>query len=236
MTADPNRRYAIIPLPAGPAPADALVVGGMDDVMENLPQTAARHRRLRQLDEAEKRHLGQIEAVNARVDSVLERERQVEEREQALREDAIRRLADGMLRLGRRLDAFEQAQARAALDALPDPDHPQGLSRAQQDDWLPPSTLEAPHPTDKAQLEATIARDREADDAAESVGDLPPELDTPPQSGNFVAPEDPAGTGTRSVATGPQADARRRRSREPKPRKGRDWPAQPIAVSLMSEE
>ena len=80
-----------------------------------------------------------------------------------------------------------------------------------------------------------LASERGADDAAESVGDLPPELDTPPQSGNFVAPEDPAGAGTRSVSTGPSADARKRKFREPKPRKGRDWPAQPIAVSLMSE-
>ena len=217
MGPDPNRRYAIIPLPAGPAPADALVVGGMDDVMENLPQTAARHRRLRQLDEAEKRHLGQIEAVNARVDSVLERERQVEEREQALREDAIRRFADGMLQLEHRLDAFEQAQARTALDALPDPDDPEHRSRAQQDDLE--AVHEAPHSFDKEQLEAMRAseRGREAD-AAESVGDLPEELQTPPAP---LSEEEPAGLGTR--------DARKRKFREPKPRKGKIV-AQPIST------
>jgi hypothetical protein len=81
-----------------------------------------------------------------------------------------------------------------------------------------------------------LARDREADDADDTgPGDLPHELDLPAQSGSFVAPEDPAGTGTRSVATGPQADARKRRSREPRPRKGKDWPAQPISISLNAE-
>jgi hypothetical protein len=137
-----------------------------------------------------------------------------------------------VLELEHRLDAFEQAQARAVLDSLPDPDFP----RAQQDDWLPPSTLETPNPTDKQQLEAMLASERGSDDADAGPGDLPPALDLPAQSGNFVAPEDPAGTGTRSVATGPQADARRRgRRNEPRPRKGRDWPAQPVAISLNAE-
>jgi hypothetical protein len=101
---------------------------------------------------------------------------------------------------------------------------------------LPPARLEVPHPTDRAQLEALLARDREADDADDAgPGDLPPELDLPAQPGNFVAPEDPAGTGTRSVATGPSADARkRRRFREPKPSRGK-LVAQPISVSLNEE-
>jgi hypothetical protein len=33
MPHDPHQRYAIVPLPAGPAPSEALVVGGLDDVM-----------------------------------------------------------------------------------------------------------------------------------------------------------------------------------------------------------
>jgi hypothetical protein len=118
---------------------------------------------------------------------------------------------------------------------LPDPDHPQNLSRAEQaaqDDLE--AVHEPSHNFDKRVLEAMLASERGANDAAESVGDLPPELNLPPQSGNFVASEDPAGIGTRSVSTGPQADARKRRFREPKPSRGKVV-AQPISVSLNEE-
>jgi hypothetical protein len=183
---------------------------------------------------------GRVAEINSRADAVIEREREVEAREDAARvalDAAVRRFADSVSELEHRIDAFEQAQARATLDSLPDPDDPEGRSRVQQaaeDDWLPPAMHEAPHNYDKQVLEAMLASERGADDAAESVGDLPPELALPPQSGNFVAPEDPAGTGTRSVSTGPQADARKRRFREPKPSRGKVV-AQPIAISLNEE-
>jgi hypothetical protein len=233
MTADPDPPQFTFRDPAG----KVVGAGKLEDLLAYLPGSRARKDAEALIRDAAIA-IGRIESVNVRADAVIERERQVEEREQALREDAIRRFCDGVLELEHRLDAFEQAQARAALDALPDPDHPQGLSRAQQAD---DGDLEAPiapsHNFDKQQLEAMLARDREADDADDAgPGDLPPELDLPAQSGNFVAPEDPAGTGTRSVATGPSADARwRRRHNEPRPRKGKDWPAQPIAISLNAE-
>jgi hypothetical protein len=171
---------------------------------------------------------GQVAEINARADAVIERERQVEEREQALHADAIRRFCDGVLELEHRVDAYERAQARAALDALPDPDHPQDLSRAQQDDWLPPSRLEAPHPTDKQQLEAMLASEREADDADDAgPGDLPEELRIE-QPSEPVPELAPAGSGTRMVASD------RRRFREPKPPRGSVM-AQPTAVSLNSD-
>jgi hypothetical protein len=44
---DDYRRYAIVPLPAGPVPSEALVVGGLADVMSYLPQTVAREERER---------------------------------------------------------------------------------------------------------------------------------------------------------------------------------------------
>jgi hypothetical protein len=224
MTDIDGRRYRFID-PTG----KEIGAGPLDELMAYLPDSRAR-KDAEQLIRDAAVAVGKVEAVNARVDSVLEREREVAERERALHDAAVRALCDSIDDLAGRLDAYERAQARAVLDSLPDPDHPQGLSRAQQDDWLPPSRLEAPHPTDKQQLEALLARDREADDADDAgPGDLPPELDLPAQSGNFVAPEDPAGTGTRSVSTGPQADARK-----PRPRKGKIVP-QPISVSLSEE-
>jgi hypothetical protein len=227
MTIDPHRRYGIIPLPAGPAPSDAIAVGRLSDVMEYLPQSRARVQRERQLADAEKRHASRIDSIEARADSVAERERQIAERERALQADAVQRFCDSIDDLAARLDAHERAMVADALAGLPDPDHPEGLSRAQEDDLE--AVHEPSHDFDKEQLEATLASEREADD----VGDLPPELDVgaPPPSGNFVAPEDPAGAGTRSVST----DAHRRKFREPRPRKGRDWPAQPVAISLNEE-
>jgi hypothetical protein len=232
MTADPDRPPQFtFRDPNG----KVIGAGPLEELMAYLPDSRARKDAEALIRDAAIA-VGRVAEINARADAVIERQREVEEREDALRADAIRRFADAVLELEHRLDALEQAQARATLDSLPDPDHPQGLSRAEQaaqDDLE--AVHEAPHNFDKEQLEAMLAAERGAGDAAQSVGDLPPELNLPPQSGNFVAPEDPAGAGTRSVSTGPQADARRRRFREPKPLKGRDWPAQPISVSLNEE-
>jgi hypothetical protein len=157
------------------------------------------------------------------------RQREVAARERALREDAVRAFCDSVDNLTQRLDQLEQRRIADELARLPDPDDP----RSHSDDDLE-AVHEPSHDFDKEVREATL--EREADDADGGPGDLPPELDLPAQSGNFVAPEDPLGAGTRSVATGPQADARKRRFREPKPRRGRDFPPQPIAVSLTSQE
>ena len=193
--------------------------GPLDQLMAYLPDSRARKDAEALIRDAALA-VDRIESINARADAVIERE--VEAREGALHAEAIRRFADAVLELEHRVDAFEQAQASATLDVLPDPDHPQGLSRAQQDDLE--AVHEAPHSFDKEQLEAMRAseRGREAD-AAESVGDLPEELQTPPAP---LSEEEPAGLGTR--------DARKRKFREPKPRKGKVV-AQPISVSLTEE-
>jgi hypothetical protein len=201
--------------------------GPLDELMAYLPDSRARK-------DAEALILdaaipaGRVAEINSRADAVIEREREVEAREDALRADAIRRIADGVLELTHRMDAFEQAQVRATLDSLPDPDHPQGLSRveqAAQDDLE--AVHEAPHPIDKEQLEAMLASERGADDADSGPGDLPNALQSPSAP---LSEEEPTGLGTRSVQ-----DARKRRFKEPKPRKGKDFPPQPVAISLNED-
>jgi hypothetical protein len=170
--------------------------------------------------------VGTIDSINSRADAVIERERQIAAAERRLQADRVQALVDSIDDLATRLDAHEQARIADELARLPDPDDP----RSHSDDLE--AVHEPSHDFDKEVLEATL--EREADDADGGPGDLPPELDLPAQSGNFVAPEDPLGAGTRAVSTVPSADARR--FKEPKPRKGRDWPAQPISVSLTSQE
>jgi hypothetical protein len=178
MTADPDR-YAIVRLPVGPAPPDAIAVGGLAEVMEYIPQSLARAQRERQLADAEKRHVDRLKTIESRSDSVAERERQIAERERALQADRVQRFCDSIDDLAARLAAHEQAMVADALARLPDRDHPQGLSRAQQatqDDLLAPAVHEPSHDFDKEQLEAMLASERGADDAA---GDLPNELQPP---------------------------------------------------------
>jgi hypothetical protein len=165
--------------------------------------------------------VGRLESINARADAVIEREREVVAREQALLDAAVRRFCDGVLGLEHRLDRFERQQIEAELAALPDPDSPGRLRCSDHGDLEP---LGPSHPADREVREATLASERETNDAG--MGDLPSELDlgAPPPSGNFVQP-------------GPEAptDARKRlRFREPRQRKGKDFPPQPIAVSLTS--
>ena len=170
--------------------------------------------------------VGTIDSINSRADAVIEREREVAERERALQADHVQALVDSIDDLAARLDAHEQAMVADALARLPDPDHPQGLSRAQQDDLE--AVHKPSHDFDREQLAAVLARGREADDA-DSPGDLPAGLQPPAAP---LSAEEPSGLGTRTVAS---ADTRRRRFREPRPRRGKDWPAQPVAVSLNED-
>jgi hypothetical protein len=100
---------------------DAVMVGGMDALMERVLDTPARADALALLDEAAQA-VGQIEAH--------------QEREQELRVKQIKYICDQFEALGRRMDAFiarrkekarkdaeeEQARIQRMLDAMPDPD------------------------------------------------------------------------------------------------------------------
>jgi hypothetical protein len=128
-------RFAIIPLPDGPAPANAIAVGPLSMAMEYLPQSQARDKREQQAADLEARALRTV--ATRRVDSVIAHEREVKVREdaaQAIMSDAIHRFADDVLELSHRFDQFERRRIADALRELPDQDHPQGLSKAQQDD------------------------------------------------------------------------------------------------------
>ena len=49
---NPNDRFAIIPVHYGDAPADAIMVGPLPTIMENIPDSIARHDSLRTLQAA----------------------------------------------------------------------------------------------------------------------------------------------------------------------------------------
>jgi hypothetical protein len=182
-------RFAIIPLPDGPAPANAIAVGPLAMAMEYLPQSHARDKRERQAADVEMRALKTIAAANMRADSVIAREHAVAAREDAAAvaiADAVRRFHADALELLHRLDRMERARLDAAMSKLPDGDHPQGLSPVQQDN-LPPAVLEPSGPEDDKQLDVVLGRER----GDQSPGDLPSELEAkaPPPSGSFAIPE-----------------------------------------------
>jgi hypothetical protein len=216
MTDTDGQRYRFID-PQG----REIGAGPLDQLMAYLPDSRARKDAEQLLRDAAIA-AGKVAEIDRRADAVEEREANVAAREDALRADAIRRLTDAVLKLQHRLDRFERQQIEAELAALPDPDSPAPLRYGDHGDLEP---HEPSHDFDKEQLEAMLAseREHEADDAG--MGDLPPELQLPAAP---LSEEEPAGLGVRSVQ-----DARK--FREPKPRKGRDWPAQPVSVSLNEE-
>jgi hypothetical protein len=187
MPHDQYQRYCILPLGAGPAPSEAIVVGGLPDVMSYLPQTVAREDREKRLVEEEARLARRADSVRIQADELIERERDLERREDACRSiqaEAIRRFANDVFDLGRRLDAFEQRRIADALRELPDSDDPEGRSENQQQaeaDNLPPAPLPPPHGDEQL---AELAIERERTDQ----GDLPVELqrNAPSPPGNYA--------------------------------------------------
>jgi hypothetical protein len=190
--------------------------GPLDELLAHLPSSRER-KDAEQLIRDAAVAAGKVAEIDRRADAVAAQERQVAARERALREDAVRTFCDSVDSLARRLDQLEQRRIEAELAALPDPDSP-GPLRHDHGELEP---LEPSHPADREVLEAQ----READTDA-GPADLPNELQLPSAP---LSEAEPAGLGVRSTQ-----DARTRRFREPKPRKGRDWPA--LAVSLISEE
>ena len=116
----PADRFAIIPIAVrGPAPASAIVTGSLSAVMEMLPDTVAR------VDAVTKAARAVIDAVEAK------------EQKDAAVASVTRMVADTVAHLSARLNALQARRAAAdaaaearriqdALDALPDPDDPDG--------------------------------------------------------------------------------------------------------------
>jgi hypothetical protein len=189
---DDYRRYCILPLGAGPAPEQALVVGGLSDVMSYLPQTVAREERERQLVEGEARLAHRADSVRLRAEQVIERERELKQREDACRDiaaDVIRRFCDGVLELQHRMDRLEQRKIADALAQVPDADHPEGRSPAEQqadNNEVPSAPLEPPHGDEQ---EAELAIERERND--QNPGDLPEQLQAgaPAPPGTYFTPD-----------------------------------------------
>jgi hypothetical protein len=121
---------------------------------------------------------------------------ETERQQQATRACAAQMLANGIVRLGERLDAFETRQAERAdqlqreaqeaeiarlekeLAALPDPDDPDALATGDDGDFeiKPPVDVEKYDPEDPEYR------------AEAETGAMPNELDkgAPPQPGNYV--------------------------------------------------
>jgi hypothetical protein len=111
------------------------------------------------------RAAGQMARIQARSDALDLKERDLEQREDACRvmqADAVRRFADSVLELKHRFDRFEQRRIADALRDLPDTDHPEGLSKAAQDDLE--AICEAPGPRHRE-------RERELAEAEDVIGD-----------------------------------------------------------------
>jgi hypothetical protein len=124
------QRFAIVPIPDGPPPPEAIVVGGLDEIMQFLPQTVA-------YQELEQRALGLVDQLD-------KRERALSDSARVLTEsvgkfmDTCGRLVDGEEERAAeqvRLDEEEKARAEAAelrdwLDTHPEP----GSRTAEPDD------------------------------------------------------------------------------------------------------
>ena len=164
---NPNDRYAIVPVHYGPAPADALLVGGpLSAIMENIPDSIARRDSIRSLQAA-------------RLDAAVTTQAQ-----KATRALQIAAFADSVNTISRQLDAIEQRRAAEArhiaaqkdaaeqkeiqdyLDALPSPDEPASRLHVNTGDLslLPPT-----------------------DANVDNEGDLPKQLlgATPPSPGTY---------------------------------------------------
>ena len=163
----PDDLFAIVPVSSpGSAPANAIMVGGpLSSILENIPDTNARH------DSIRAHQAAQIDAVAT------------ETKQKAIRALQIAAFADSVNTITRRLDAVERrraarlkreakareyAEARRVqeiLDALPSPDDPASYEHFNTGDLstpLPPMN-------------------------SDNEGDLPENLlqTTPPTPGNY---------------------------------------------------
>lgn len=176
-------RFAIIELPPGPAPAESILVGSLDMLMEQIPDSIARKNAMARLEDA------RISAD------------EIARMQDATRGILASTLADAVTTLARRLDNFEARRAEQAiaeakerndrerqqiqerLDALPNPDDPDNW------DYHPGGDLHSVAPSapeDRKQLAASEDDDQPVPLSygklplsyvkSEAEGDLPREL------------------------------------------------------------
>jgi hypothetical protein len=163
MSNDQSDRYAIIPIPPGPAPAEAIVTGNIDQVFEYIPQSAARADAMKELDRArlsldqiahaqERTRAVQVLMLNEALDRLTTRQDSFATKQRERRKEAKARR-----------DAAEAKRIQAALDALPDPDDPHAFasSPAPIRDDEPPASLVSKEPEP---VLADVARQRSADE------------------------------------------------------------------------
>ena len=110
MAADPYQRFAIMPLGAGAAPAEALAVGSLDDMMMHaLPQTQALEQGRRQLADAQARHALRVMADSAELGEREQEAAATKAQADAVMADAVARFVIDVAALGRRLDSLVAA-------------------------------------------------------------------------------------------------------------------------------
>ena len=176
---DQTERFAIVPI-EGKAPAESIVIGPMSEVMKYISQSIPR------IEEEKRLAQAQLDAE--------ETERQQHE----TRACAAQMLANSIVRLGERLDAFETRQAERAdqlqreeeaaeaariaeeLAALPDPDDPEAFDNptATGDD----GDFQAVHEPVDTEKHNPEHRNEAA------TGDMPRSFDkgAPPEAGQYI--------------------------------------------------
>jgi hypothetical protein len=169
-TPGPSDLFAITPIPPGPAPSDAIVVGSLSEVMEYIPHSVARTEATSRLVEAEA-HMARTEQLQemARACNVMAFADSINHLTSRL--DALTVRRDARIRRDEEeAEREEQEQIQAMLDALPSPDDPQPLTHHNTGGLSP---LPPPEDPSRAALEAS--------DDMDNVGDLPRELSDPPE-------------------------------------------------------
>ena len=181
----PEQSYKLIA-----ADGTVILKGGFSQLMEVIPQSVARLD-AEQAILAAKAARAPEDRLDARADSLDQREAKVRAREDALRADDLRRFVNGVSALTARMEALEAERNQRALDALPDPDNPQDDLEAV----LEPSAdrhremLEAQEAIEKD--EALELRHEEPDDGDPAQA-LPSALE--PTVGRFEGNRLPEGT------------------------------------------
>jgi hypothetical protein len=171
-----DTHFAIIPVPYGKPPADCIMHGPMQAVMQHVLGSKARV---------------EAEALIARADAAAEQEREREQREQHIVSEGIRAFADGIADLSRRLDVLVRSRdARRRLDAASEATR--HMLQLPKD--APEFDLSDDTPSPSGELRPLQAKDpAEHDPTADDQGDLPRELEkgAPPMLGTEPTIEDP---------------------------------------------
>jgi hypothetical protein len=174
-----NDLFAIIPIPTyGSSPANALAIGPLDVVMQNLPDTHARTDSIRSLQAA-------------RLDAAV-----ITQAQKATRALQVQSFCDGVNQISARLDSLEKRRARKLrliaaqkdaaeqqqiadyLNTLPDPDNPPA-SHVNTGD-LSPSPATNTNSDNEGDLPETLTRVTPPPPGNYPLDD-PAELDDPPQ-------------------------------------------------------